>query len=118
MNFYCITKDGREIWRFKTDGPVFWCAATWNDKIYFSSWDCHVYCLTLDGKKLWAFATSTLQQSYVPDFHEGWEAEIKKSAVSDEHDAGEKYSSKSNHQREFESEYAVKSQYVTKSEYG
>ena len=48
--------DGKEVWRFYTDGPVRMPPAGDGDKVFVTSDDGHLYCLSVaDGKLLWKF---------------------------------------------------------------
>jgi outer membrane protein assembly factor BamB len=115
---YAITLDGKEFWRFKTNGGVWWQPVLWENRLYFTSWDCHLYVLDADsGEELWRFTTSTTVPSYLPPAFEAWETEIK-IPVSTEDVKKEKsrYSSPIFGSELF-GEYKMKSQYKTKSEY-
>ncbi len=49
-------EDGREQWRFFTDGPVRLAAAAWNGRVYFTSDDGHLYCVDAQtGELVWKF---------------------------------------------------------------
>ena len=87
QNFYCLRlKDGKLVWKFPTQGGVWWCPAVWKDNVYFSSWDCHVYAAEKNtGKEVWRFNTGA-EPSYLPPMTEGFEIELKipKSEMRDE----------------------------------
>lgn len=53
-NMFCLDADGKELWRFKTNGMIirFSCR---DDKIYFPSEDGNMYVVTEEGKELWRF---------------------------------------------------------------
>ncbi len=49
-------EDGRELWRFYTDGPVRLAPAAWRERVYFSSDDGHLYCVDAETGELdWKF---------------------------------------------------------------
>ena len=50
------TSDGRELWRFYTDGPVRLAPVAWEDKVFFVSDDGHLYCVdAASGSLHWKF---------------------------------------------------------------
>ncbi len=122
-NLYAVdAKTGKELWRYHTGTVNYHHPAVWNDKIFFSSWDCHIYAVDIEGNALWRFATSVSKESEIPPTYDAWEAEIKKSSdVSDTIDTAEKYSGAIENLNLSEygtkSEYAGKSEYTHKSEY-
>jgi len=54
-NFYCIdAKTGKEIWRFRTQGPNVYTATVSGDTVFFASYDKNLYALSIaDGSLLW-----------------------------------------------------------------
>jgi outer membrane protein assembly factor BamB len=61
--FYCLSMEGKEVWRFVTREVISCVASVHNDKIYFSSGDGNVYCLDLDGNEIWRFRTGSFVYS-------------------------------------------------------
>ncbi|MHC4711912.1 MAG: outer membrane protein assembly factor BamB family protein [Planctomycetota bacterium] len=50
------TRTGRELWTFRTDGPVRLPCAVWEGKVYFTSDDGYLYCVgAAEGDLLWKF---------------------------------------------------------------
>ena len=48
------TRDGRESWKYVTDGPVRFAPALWQGRLFVISDDGYLYCLAADdGKLLW-----------------------------------------------------------------
>jgi len=54
-NLYCLDRNGKEIWRFRTGGVVESKAIVREGKIYFGSEDGNFYCLDLEGREIWRF---------------------------------------------------------------
>ena len=56
-NLYAIdAKTGRELWRFRTGGPVPGRPAVHKGALYFGSWDHHLYALDLETRRvLWKY---------------------------------------------------------------
>ncbi|MBN2042471.1 MAG: PQQ-binding-like beta-propeller repeat protein [Candidatus Aenigmarchaeota archaeon] len=54
---YCLTKDGKEVWRFLADGLVVQ-VGIFNDRLFFGDESGNLYCLSLDGKEIWRFKSS------------------------------------------------------------
>jgi len=78
QNMYCLRlPDGKVVWKFQTQGGVWWCPVVWRDMVYFSSWDCHVYAADKNtGKEVWRFNTGA-EPSYLPPLTEGYDVELK-----------------------------------------
>ncbi|MBN2101603.1 MAG: PQQ-like beta-propeller repeat protein [Candidatus Aenigmarchaeota archaeon] len=116
-NFYAVDKDSmKEIWQFRTDGPV-WCGASlYKNMVIFGSWDCHVYALDGDnGKEIWRFVTSTkIQSPETVEEETPIELEIERKEEID--DKEEKYIERKTIEV-FEDFYRTKSEYIHKSEY-
>jgi outer membrane protein assembly factor BamB len=52
-NLYCLDlRTGRVLWKFPTQGELWWKPAVWDDRIYFTSMDCFLYCLDLSTHKV------------------------------------------------------------------
>ncbi|WP_242661213.1 PQQ-binding-like beta-propeller repeat protein [Flavobacterium johnsoniae] len=60
-NIYAVdAKIGKEIWKFKTNGPVHGTPVIDQNKIYIGGWDAVLYALNVEnGKEIWQFATGT-----------------------------------------------------------
>jgi outer membrane protein assembly factor BamB len=118
-NLYCLSLEGKELWRFKVGDAIFSSAAAWKGKIFTASWDCHLYALEASsGKELWRFATSTMVKAKISPPYEVFEVTVKKAKREEEGKEEEKYTFEFTGREEFESEYNVRSEYVFKSEYG
>ena len=70
MIFYALTLDGKEKWRFPTNGPIMEKAGSSPDSVFFGSADGNVYALTLEGKEKWRFKTQGICPQ-PPTYHEG-----------------------------------------------
>jgi outer membrane protein assembly factor BamB len=58
-NFYCLGLEGKEIWRFRTNGVILGKAVIHDGKVFFESSDYNVYALdAMTGKLVWRFSTS------------------------------------------------------------
>ena len=57
---YAISLEGKELWRFRTEGEESTDAIPliYKDRIYFGAGDSNLYCLDLNGKELWRFRAS------------------------------------------------------------
>lgn len=65
-NFYAVDAvTGRQIWKFRTDGPVCVCRACTiaGGRIYFGSYDHYLYCLDMDGNLIWRFRSRDMVNS-------------------------------------------------------
>ncbi|MCK4714874.1 MAG: PQQ-like beta-propeller repeat protein [Candidatus Aenigmarchaeota archaeon] len=58
-NFYAVTIDGKELWRFATQDPVLGTARLYDDTIYIGSYDGNMYALDLEGNLKWRFSTES-----------------------------------------------------------
>jgi outer membrane protein assembly factor BamB len=56
-NFYAVSTEGKELWRYGTDAQVFATARISEDIVYFGSYDGNFYKLDLNGKLKWRFST-------------------------------------------------------------
>ena len=56
-HLYCLTLDGKLVWKFRTDGVVRSRPAAINGVVYFGSMDHHVYALDMSGNLIWKFRT-------------------------------------------------------------
>jgi outer membrane protein assembly factor BamB len=116
---YALDLNGKELWRFKTNGPIWSQPVIKDDIMYFGSWDCYLYAVSsITKEELWRFGTSSQTQSYIPPAYEAFEAEIKIEKPKED-EKEEKYSFDVFSDQEFfgEHEYTQKSEYKTKSEY-
>ncbi|MBU0952932.1 MAG: PQQ-binding-like beta-propeller repeat protein [Nanoarchaeota archaeon] len=58
-NFYCLDKNGKEKWRFQTNGVIMESADVSETMVYFGSADQNVYALDVKtGKEIWRFKTN------------------------------------------------------------
>jgi outer membrane protein assembly factor BamB len=116
-NFYCLTMEGKEIWRFRASYNIYTSPVVLNNIIYFNSMDCHMYALDADtGEEVWRFATSTLTISPLPPPYESFKLEVSKSGLSEEVKTKDKYKEKKEKSVSL-SDYHVTSEYVMDSEY-
>jgi len=57
-NFYALNPDGKELWRFQSEGEIVSSPAIGaNGILYFGSHDRKFYALDREGKKAWEYAT-------------------------------------------------------------
>ncbi|UCC91901.1 MAG: PQQ-like beta-propeller repeat protein, partial [Candidatus Aenigmatarchaeota archaeon] len=116
-NVYCLSLEGKELWRFKTNGGVYTSVVLIDGALCFGSWDCHLYLADPDtGGEIWRFQTSTNEQSYIPDPFECFEMEVKKDTGIEEAVEDGKYKKKKEETVSL-SDYHVTSEYATTSEY-
>jgi len=54
-NMYAVTLEGKELWRFHTNGVIF-DATLHKDTLYFGSFDGNFYAVDLEGNLKWKFA--------------------------------------------------------------
>lgn len=57
-NLYALSRDGIELWHFKTAGMLWRTPTIADGVIYFGSWDKSLYAIKTDGTFLWKFPTS------------------------------------------------------------
>ena len=81
-----------------------------------------MYAINLETRQIdWRFATSTLQQSKLPEAYQEFKMEVKRSTTMDDVISEDKYKSKESTVSlggyQIESEYTTKSEYSTKSKY-
>ncbi|MCX6815089.1 MAG: PQQ-binding-like beta-propeller repeat protein, partial [Candidatus Aenigmarchaeota archaeon] len=65
-NFYCLDRNGKELWRFRTEGVIQCEAGVHDGLVFFGSQDRNVYaadCLT--GELKWKFPTNGFVIGYV-----------------------------------------------------
>lgn len=63
-NFYAIGLDGKEKWRFSTNGTIQGMAAAWDGIVYFGSGDKNLYAVDAEtGKLVWRFGLAGPLQS-------------------------------------------------------
>ncbi len=80
QNLYCISIDGKVLWKFKTQGAVWWRSVIWENKLYFTSADCHLYCVDARTHRLvWKFRGQGAPSHFPPPF-ESYELKVSKSA--------------------------------------
>ncbi len=88
---HCFSLEGKELWRFKTNGFVFEGSVMVGNRIIFGSWDCNLYCVDVATRQLvWKFRAPG-SPSYAPPPYESFEIdfEVPKSKIEDS--AGKKY---------------------------
>jgi len=91
----CVEPDGKEIWRFVTNGPSWVGPYINNGKLFAGSWNCYFYRLDPDtGKEIWKFRTGgTPSKEKVIDHSEvALVTIITGEGVFREEERGEKYS--------------------------
>jgi outer membrane protein assembly factor BamB len=77
QHLYCISLDGKEVWKFKTEDAVWWQPAFSEDLIYFGSYDCNLYCISKDTAELvWKFRCPG-SPSVQPPLNEEYEMRLK-----------------------------------------
>jgi outer membrane protein assembly factor BamB len=55
-NLYCLDLRGRVLWKFATQGALWWMPAIWHDSVIFTSMDCFVYAVDIKTERLlWKF---------------------------------------------------------------
>jgi outer membrane protein assembly factor BamB len=125
QNMYCLRlQDGKVIWKFPTQGGVWWCPAVWKNLVCFSSWDCHVYAADKNtGEEVWRFNSGS-EPSYLPPMTEGFElvldipeSEVREDVKEKAYDldlAGEETSGAAYKSR---ITYQVSTQYASKGKY-
>ncbi|MBN2330218.1 MAG: PQQ-binding-like beta-propeller repeat protein [Candidatus Aenigmarchaeota archaeon] len=64
QNLYALDLDGRQLWKYKTQGFAS-SAPSAAGVIYFGSWDCHMYAVSSDGMLLWKFKAASSTQAPV-----------------------------------------------------
>jgi outer membrane protein assembly factor BamB len=117
-HIYCVDGNGSLLWKTKTGGAVYWMPAIHKGKLYIGSWDCKLYVLDkLNGKITGTFNTSSSQQAYIPDFKEGFKAEVKHDTQIEDSISEEKYKSRKKIDSVSLSDYHIASEYATTSEY-
>ena len=73
---HCFNLDGRELWRFKTDGIVYERSVMIGDNLIFPSWDCNLYCIDVRTRNVvWKFRAPGAP-AYVPPPYESFEVEM------------------------------------------
>ena len=67
LHYYCFDADGKVVWRFKMEGPVWQPSAIHDGVIYIGSYDCNLYALDItNGKLLWKFRCPGSPTTYPP----------------------------------------------------
>jgi outer membrane protein assembly factor BamB len=117
-HIYCIDGSGHLRWKTKTGGPVWWMPAIYGQKLFIGSWDCKLYVLNKsNGKIISTFNTSSSQQAFIPDFKEGFRAEVKHGTRIDDSISEDRYKFRKGAETVSLSDYHVTSEYSAKSEY-
>jgi len=121
-NMYCLDKNGKLLWKFRTGGHIWSTPAAYDGKIYLGSYDCRLYCLDEKGKLLWRFETSILNQAQcIIEYETAVEFKAPLVEQTFDEEKRDRYSvsteSVVNNEYTFKSEYQFKSEYSPKSEY-
>lgn len=65
--FYCLDKDGKVLWKFKTEAPIWGCPVIHEGVLYFGSYDCNMHALEAKtGRLIWKFRCSGSISTYTP----------------------------------------------------
>ncbi|MBN2330911.1 MAG: PQQ-binding-like beta-propeller repeat protein [Candidatus Aenigmarchaeota archaeon] len=79
-NLYCIDLEGNVLWKFKTQGSLWWKPTIWEEKVLFTSHDCNVYCVDINTHQLlWKFRGQGAPSYFPPPF-DSYELTVKKAA--------------------------------------
>lgn len=114
-NVYCLDKQGKFLWKFRTGGQIWSTPLFYKGRLYVGSYDCRLYCMDIDGKILWRFETSNLNQALCI-IEKGTTMEFKPPEIIEEtEDEVMRYETKT--QTEGQDAYKIQSEYVFKSEY-
>ncbi len=114
-NVYCLDKNGKLLWKFRTGGHIWSTPLFYKGKLYVGSYDCRLYCMDIEGNVEWRFETSNLNQALCI-IENGTTMEFKPPEITGEkEEREEKYETKT--QTGGEDAYKVQSEYVFKSEY-
>ncbi len=122
-HIYCIDGHGHLKWKTKTGGATWWMPAILGQRLFVGSWDCKLYVLDKrNGGIIATFNTSSSQPALLPDFKEGFRAEVRHGAriadsISDDRYKPKKVESVSLSDYHATSEYSTKSDYEQKSDY-
>jgi outer membrane protein assembly factor BamB len=74
---HCFNLNGRELWRFKTEGLLYERSVMVGDNLIFPSWDCNVYCIDVNTRRVvWKFRAPG-SPAYVPPPYEAFELRMK-----------------------------------------
>lgn len=74
---HCFSLDGKELWKFKTEGLVYERSVMVGENLIFPSWDCNVYALNVNTRQVaWKFRAPGAP-AYVPPPYESFELEVK-----------------------------------------
>ncbi|NOX71365.1 MAG: PQQ-binding-like beta-propeller repeat protein [Candidatus Micrarchaeota archaeon] len=116
---YCLTKEGKLIWKKYVDGPTWAGPSIRNGMVFVGSWNCKMYRIDPEtGKDIWIFtASGAPSNEKVVDINK-FEVEtvIAKDEIEEANDTSNSYSSIP--EPFFQgSEYGVRSEYGSGSEY-
>jgi outer membrane protein assembly factor BamB len=70
QHLYCLSLDGKLIWKFIADGALICHPAIHNKTIYAFSNDHNLYAITFDGKLKWKFMANESSANMYPLIHE------------------------------------------------
>ena len=119
FNFYCLDSTGKVLWKFSTQGEVWYKAAFLGSAAYFTSWDCNFYCVDKDtGNLIWKFRGQGAP-SYLPAPYDSYELSVSKPAE----EKGVEDSSRKTYdigiiEQESTSEYKSRITYQVSTQYG
>jgi outer membrane protein assembly factor BamB len=117
-HIYCINGQGELLWKTKTGGPVYWMPAIYGNRLFIGSWDCKLYVLNKNnGEIISTFNTSSSQPAFIPDFKEGFKAEVRHGTLIEDSISEERYKSKKKEETISLSDYQISSEYSSTSEY-
>jgi len=55
-HLYCLDKNGKTVWKFRTEAPIWQPSTILDGIVYFGSYDCNLYALdAADGTLMWKF---------------------------------------------------------------
>ncbi|MCK4715108.1 MAG: PQQ-like beta-propeller repeat protein, partial [Candidatus Aenigmarchaeota archaeon] len=73
---HCFSLDGKELWRFKTEGLTYERSLLLGNHLIFPSWDCNVYCIDINTRQaVWKFRCAG-SPAYVPPPFEAFELDV------------------------------------------
>jgi len=68
-NLHCLNLQGRELWKFRTEGAIWLKPVSFDNKILFTCWDCHVYVVDANtGKLVWKFRSAGEPSPFPPPY--------------------------------------------------
>jgi outer membrane protein assembly factor BamB len=65
MNVYCISTEGKLVWKYKTQEVNWWKPAVHENRVFFGSYDCFFYSLdSATGAVIWKFRSEGSPSKY------------------------------------------------------